>query len=214
MKINEDTLLQGHRAVLVPYTPEHVPRYHSWMQSEELQLLTASEPLTLQQEYDMQQSWRDDQDKCTFIVLDIEQWSAPGVEEEQCMMGDVNLFLTDPSDPSVAELEVMIAEPRFRGKGVGTEVATIMMSYGITKLGIRKFQVKIGLDNQISINMFQKLKFTEVSRCAVFKEVTMELPVDASVRTWILDRTSHVTERDYGQTRLHRLTPEPRPESS
>ena len=37
-------------------------RYHRWMRSTELQELTASEPLTLQEEYAMQQSWRDDDD--------------------------------------------------------------------------------------------------------------------------------------------------------
>lgn len=37
-------------------------RYHGWMKSVELQQLTASEPLTLEQEYDMQRSWREDAD--------------------------------------------------------------------------------------------------------------------------------------------------------
>ncbi|XP_072315903.1 alpha/beta-tubulin-N-acetyltransferase 9 [Eucyclogobius newberryi] len=199
MRVNENTLLEGNRAVLVPYRRAHVPRYHLWMQNEELQSLTASEPLTLEQEYDMQRSWNQDADKLTFIVLDRAQWNA-GVQEEQCMMGDVNLFLTDPSDRSLAELEVMIAEPRFRGKGFGTEVSMMMMSFGISKLGIKKFQVKIGLENAASRALFQKLHFLQVSSCDVFKETTLELNVEPLLQTWILDQTSQVQERDYRES--------------
>ncbi|XP_077824769.1 alpha/beta-tubulin-N-acetyltransferase 9 isoform X15 [Macaca mulatta] len=104
--------------------------YHEWMKSEELQRLTASEPLTLEQEYAMQRSWREDADKCTFIVLDAEKWQAqPGATEESCMVGDVNLFLTDLEDPTLGEIEVMIAEPSCRGKGLGTEAVLAMLSY-------------------------------------------------------------------------------------
>lgn len=42
------------------------------MKSEELQHLTASEPLTLEQEYEMQQSWQiDENSKPTTIVKKI-----------------------------------------------------------------------------------------------------------------------------------------------
>ena len=58
MLLNSTTVLVGERVVLVPYRAEHVARYHAWMQDEELQHLTASEPLTLEQEHEMQQSWR------------------------------------------------------------------------------------------------------------------------------------------------------------
>ncbi|XP_022598429.1 N-acetyltransferase 9 [Seriola dumerili] len=200
MKVNENTLLEGHRVVLVPYNAEHVPRYHEWMKSPELQQLTASEPLTLEQEYDMQRSWREDDDKCTFIILDKQRWADPGVEEEQCMVGDVNIFLTDPTDPSLAELEIMIAEASYRGRGIGKEVIRMMMCYGATKLGVKKFQAKIGLDNEVSIGMFKKLHFQEVSVCKVFKEVTLEMTVDECVRTKLLDDTTFMKERDYTQT--------------
>ncbi|XP_068439472.1 alpha/beta-tubulin-N-acetyltransferase 9 [Clinocottus analis] len=200
MKINENTLLEGNKVVLVPYNAKHVPRYHEWMKSPELQQLTASEPLTLEQEYDMQRSWREDDDKCTFIILAKQQWADGSVEEEQCMVGDVNIFLTDPTDPTLAELEIMIAEPSHRGKGIGREVTHMMMSYGVSKLGVKKFEAKIGLNNQVSIAMFKKLHFQEASVCEVFKEMTLEMTVDESVRSRLLEDTADMKERDYGQT--------------
>lgn len=43
-------------------------------------------------------------------MLDAEKWQAQsGTSEESCMVGDVNLFLTDLGDPSLGEIEVMIA---------------------------------------------------------------------------------------------------------
>uniref|UniRef100_A0A3Q3JED5 Uncharacterized protein n=1 Tax=Monopterus albus TaxID=43700 RepID=A0A3Q3JED5_MONAL len=113
MKINRNTVLEGHKVVLVPYNANHVTRYHEWMKCPELEHLTPSEPPTLEQEYDMQGSWREDDDSktssCTFIILDKQQWADPCIEEEQCMVGDFNMFLMDPTDLSSAELEIMIA---------------------------------------------------------------------------------------------------------
>lgn len=191
--------------LLVPYNANHVPRYHQWMEDPELQQLTASEPLTLDQEYDMQSSWREDDDKCTFIILDKQRWADPTVQEEQCMVGDVNIFLTDPSDPSLAELEVMIAEPSYRGKGLGKEVTWMMICYGVTKLGIQKFEAKIGMDNKVSIAMFKKFHFHELSVSEVFKEVTLGMTVDIAMRTRLLGDMAFLKEREYIKARQSRL---------
>jgi RimJ/RimL family protein N-acetyltransferase len=101
--------LLSRAVLLVPYESHHVPLYHRWMQNPALLEATASEPLTLDEEYAMQRSWRTDADKLTFITC-----IAPSEEEsraykaegkagkwdgDESMLGDVNLFVHDqPSD--------------------------------------------------------------------------------------------------------------------
>ncbi|KJE92448.1 Nat9 protein [Capsaspora owczarzaki ATCC 30864] len=133
MRDNAALALRGRHVVLVPYTAEHVPRYHEWMASEELQRLTASEPLSLEAEFEMQQSWRNDADKCTFIVLAQLDGTNPlqsDKDEIANMAGDVNLFLNDPDEPHTAEVEIMIAEPKFRRRGLAREAILMMLDYG------------------------------------------------------------------------------------
>lgn len=52
--------LEGEKVILVPYMEAHVPKYHEWMQDPSLLQATASEPLSLEQEYQMQLSWSRD----------------------------------------------------------------------------------------------------------------------------------------------------------
>ncbi|KAI9382675.1 hypothetical protein POPTR_014G161800v4 [Populus trichocarpa] len=93
------------------------------------------------------------------------------------MVGDVNIFMNDVDDPQVAEIEIMIAEPKSRGKGLGKESVLMMMAYAVRDLGIHVFRAKIGESNGSSLNMFCNLGFQETSRSEIFKEVTLELPM-------------------------------------
>ncbi|XP_033753650.1 N-acetyltransferase 9-like protein [Pecten maximus] len=180
MLINANTVVKSEKILLVPYENHHVPRYHQWMQSEELQQLTASEPLSLEAEYQMQQSWRQDEDKCTFIILDIAVYNdyEKGTEDEiSAMVGDVNLFFNDEDNKHSAEIEIMIAEPTARRKGFGKEALLCMMQYGEQILKVEEFTAKIGFSNVASIHLFQRLGFKEVSRSDVFEEVTLNYSI-------------------------------------
>ena len=117
MLLNYETIIVGRRVVLVPYRPQHVAKYHEWMQQPYLLEATASEPLSMEQEYDMQESWRHDRNKCTFIVLDqslvagLSSIADNGEDSSSshllsvsddfidknlpAMVGDVNLFLSE-----------------------------------------------------------------------------------------------------------------------
>ena len=199
MKINQTTRIIGEKVILVPYRKHHVLKYHDWMSMSEIQELTASEPLSLDEEYQMQSSWQSDEDKLTFIVLGRDKYESfsesigDNTEKEiQAMIGDVNVFIsTESSDEdenevlrTTAELEIMIPGVENRGKGFGIEAVYLMINYCVqnllTVLPISYFHVKINEDNHASIKMFEKLGFEKYKYIKVFKEQCLKLEVNES----------------------------------
>ncbi|KAI7728929.1 hypothetical protein M8C21_031563 [Ambrosia artemisiifolia] len=175
--------LEGSKVILIPYMTQHVLTYHQWMQDPFLLQTTGSDPLTLEEEYQMQLSWTQDPLKCTFIILDKGLISGKfnhGDPHVEAMVGDVNVYMNDLENPQLGEIEIMIAEPkRSRGKGLGMESVLMMLVFAIENHKINTFRAKIGDSNEASLNMFRKLGFKEVSHSEIFKEVTLELPVTA-----------------------------------
>ncbi|CAO3566874.1 unnamed protein product [Mortierella alpina] len=178
MRTNERTVLVGDKCVLVPYLKRHVDHYNKWMQSPELLEMTASEPLTLEEEYEMQESWRVDENKCTFIILAKENPELEITAENalaQKMVGDVNLFFNDHDDPHSAEIEIMIAEPSYRRRGMGLEAIRMMITYAYESLGTNRITAKISTENEGSIQLFlTQLGFNQIGYSQIFEEVTLE----------------------------------------
>ena len=173
MKLNEGTMLIGESISFVPYCKHHVKKYHMWMQDKDLQFLTASEPLTLSEEYEMQLSWQNDEDKLTFLA--IQGTSIPLTVEEEVsrMIGDINLLFL--FSPEIAEINMMVAEHRFRRSGYGSEMLKLMLSYAVDNLSMKKFSAKISNSNEPSKNFFQKHRFLLESVSEVFQETNFEL---------------------------------------
>lgn len=273
MRENQLTIIVGTNVILVPYEDFHVPKYHGWMKDPELQVQTASEALTLQEEYAMQRTWREDADKCTFIVLDRKKFencpkkvdvaqsetrqnsddddaiNAPTqLREIDAMIGDVNLFFIEGEDDDdnicsqgvpnscytvtdrdrensreeltndgreesnqsagseikdesikevgdtaklgiTAECELMIAEKDFRGQGRGKEALLLMLHYGVDKLNVDRFVAKIGADNSVSQNLFNKIGFRTTKFNKVFEEVTMKADLSEETLRANIERT-------------------------
>ncbi|KKK23820.1 hypothetical protein P175DRAFT_0532098 [Aspergillus ochraceoroseus IBT 24754] len=145
MLLNATTAISTSKVLLVPYAKWHVLRYHEWMKDEEIQEATASEPLTLEEEYAMQESWRNDPDKLTFIIClpaRNPHGNTPHLTEE-CdaparMVGDINLFLRiedggeEGSRPQIiGEIELMIAEKKDQRRGFGKAALLAFLRYVI-----------------------------------------------------------------------------------
>ncbi|XP_026324061.1 N-acetyltransferase 9 isoform X2 [Hyposmocoma kahamanoa] len=188
MKLNTNTKMISQKIILVPYQAHHVPKYHQWLKSDELQRLTASEPLTLEEEYEMQKSWIEDENKCTFIILEKEAY-----QEKQNEIGDTNIFITD-KEANTGEIEIMIAEDSARGKKLGWEAVILMLLYGITHINLKTYEAKISLTNEISLGMFKKLGFEEKSRSDVFHEITLEKKVSDEWKEWLAKHVQYVIE--------------------
>ncbi|OJJ71283.1 hypothetical protein ASPBRDRAFT_196796 [Aspergillus brasiliensis CBS 101740] len=154
MLLNAKTAISTSTVLLVPYSKWHVPRYHEWMKDEEIQEATASEPLSIEEEYAMQQSWRQDPDKLTFIVcLPSSSSSSSSPSSSQTgastpttikdaddapdrMVGDINLFLRvddgeegDAEPQIIGEIELMIAEKNNQRKGFGKAALNTFLRY-------------------------------------------------------------------------------------
>ncbi|KAG7675109.1 putative N-acetyltransferase 9-like protein [Nannochloris sp. 'desiccata'] len=149
MRANSNLTLHGERVIL---------------KDPALLEATASEPLSIEEEYGMQVSWAEDE-------ANTEGTGTHGGG----MAGDVNLYWNDHDDPNTAEIEIMVAEQRSRRKGIAREVLTLLMTYALSQLKVTTFRAKIGDDNIPSQSLFKSLGYEQVNRSEVFKEVTLEL---------------------------------------
>ena len=195
----KDIEIQTKHLVLREYTKELVETYHKWMQDPWLRDMTASELLSIEDEYKAQEEWLHDINKQTFIIFDKliqSETILKSINQNTAgMCGDVNLFIMD-SDASesysliesdipvlAAEIMIMIAEPWARRKGYATEAVHAMMHFGIQVRGIRRFVAKIDDSNQASIGLFTQLGFRVAKKMPYFSEIHMALDITADIET-------------------------------
>lgn len=105
------------------------------------------------------------------------------------MIGDTNLFFSNAEANVVAEAEIMVAEPWARGNRCGWMAMLLMLLYGVLKLDVKQYVVKIGLKNDISVRMFSNMGFLQTSMSTVFQEVTMDKLVDDTWVAWLKKST-------------------------
>ncbi|KAI0015331.1 acetyltransferase domain-containing protein [Xylariomycetidae sp. FL0641] len=251
MRLNENIAISTQSVLLVPYDAHHVLHYHEWMQDPKIQEATASEPLTLPEEYANQAEWRAAPDKLTFIVcLPLPSTSSPATvtageaDAPDRMVGDVNLFLAargEDEDGLVAagssstgeatfcnaEVDIMIAWPAHRGRGLGRAAVAALLRYvrarapallaeyqapggkkkksGTTpRLG--DLVVKIGEHNAGSLALFRGLGFAQRGGVNYFGEVLLVLEgfgEGAGVaEERLAELTSGYKEVEYDRSRL------------
>lgn len=77
-------------------------------------------------------------------------------DELSRMIGDVNLFYHNTDEGVEAEINIMIAESIYRGKGLAKEILKLIIHYGIQNKQVRKFIAKIDKSNNPSLQLFRR----------------------------------------------------------
>jgi Acetyltransferase (GNAT) domain len=199
MKDNYETcLVVGRNCVLVPYREEHVPKYHEWMKDPTLLEATGSDPLSLEEEIEMQQSWRDDPKKCTFIILATELMEALPLEEVKelsfpsvsvssdlgAMVGDVNLFLSDIEDDEGDEGQTREITQHLGNQDISSnapqqaEIDIMIAEHSFQRKGIGKSatcaMLLYGAEKLDIVRFFCKINETNTASIQLFKSLGFE----------------------------------------
>ncbi|CEF65479.1 N-acetyltransferase 9 [Strongyloides ratti] len=138
------------------------------MQCPILREETDSEELSIEEEIEMCKSWKNDEDKLTFIILSKELYDK-NKDEVGAMIGDINGFVHSDS----IELSVMIAEKDYRKQGCAKEALKLMIKYCQIVLNFNNFFAIINDNNIKSIKLFNQLNFTITEKIEVFKQIKL-----------------------------------------
>ena len=176
MRVNWHERVETDELILTAYRRALVPLYHRWMADPWLREATASEEMSLDEEYSAQRGWRDDGGKLTFIFFDA---------KTKQMVGDVNLFELDAkaaegdyswgSGAGVGvptfEVMVMVGDAGSRRRGLAGAAVRAVVRYAVERLGARRLVAKIATGNTPSRSLFGRLGFREDKVVAAFDEV-------------------------------------------
>lgn len=158
--------------ILSPFDKVHTQLYAQWMQDQELRILTCTPDeamRSLEQVIEAQERFASDLQCYVWII---------GVKDEYGALqwiGDVSMFLhgwLEGEDSKVqVEVDVMIAEKKFRGCKFGGNAVRCAMRYLSSSNQSVEFVAKIHDGNHASRALFgQKLHFQYISFDPTFKQ--------------------------------------------
>lgn len=175
-----------------------------------IQEATASEPLTLEEEYENQVSWRESHDKLTFILCQpiprdgepVISVGAGEIDVPEKMIGDINFFLypfdndadDEPASANsvqesscVGEIDIMIAGHGDRGKGLGKAAVSTFLHYIWSNRDVILREYQSGEtalskgDGSLKLELLMvKIKATNVHSIALFKGLGFEQEGDVN----------------------------------
>jgi len=147
--------IEGNLIALGPLRRDLVPTYHRWHNDvATTRTFALPLPTTLEQEEALYAELTATRNQVFFTVYARDSWLAVGTT-----------YLTDlDHHHRRAEFGVLIGEALCRGKGYGTETASLMLDIGFTALGLHSIMLTVYAFNLAGRRAYEKAGFREVGR--------------------------------------------------
>ena len=147
--------IEGNLIALGPLRRDLIPTYHRWHNDvATTRTFALPLPTTLEQEEALYAELTAARNQVFFTVYARDSWQAVGTT-----------YLTDiDHHHRHAEFGVLIGEAIWRGKGYGTETASLMLDYAFTALGLHNVMLTVYAFNLAGRRAYEKAGFREVGR--------------------------------------------------
>ena len=147
--------VEGNLIALGPLRRDLIPTYHRWHNNvATMRTFALPLPTTFEQEEALYGELTTASDKAFFTVYERASWQAVGTT-----------YLTDIDHlHRRAEFGVLIGEAIQRGKGYGTETASLMLDFGFTALSLHNIMLTVYAFNLAGRRAYEKAGFREVGR--------------------------------------------------
>lgn len=144
--------MKGEKIQLVPLEEEDLSKSRSWVNdtflgSRILRVL----PVTQVEQEKWYQDIIQSSSKIVFAIK---------TSDDAKHIGNTGLYHIDWVHRR-AEFWILIGEQNFQGKGIGTEVVSLMKRYAFNNLNLNKLYLNVGADNQEAIELYKKLNFVQ-----------------------------------------------------
>jgi RimJ/RimL family protein N-acetyltransferase len=149
--------IRGNLVALGPISKDMVPRFLRWINDFGSQLRVGFPmpgPVTAEFEEQWYESISTGPERNTFVIREL---------NTMAVIGSTGLHSIDLRHRS-ATFGIMIGDPDARGKGYGTEAATLMLDYGFTVLGLHSISLTVAGFNLAGQKAYAKAGFRECGR--------------------------------------------------
>ncbi|WP_053058133.1 GNAT family N-acetyltransferase [Rubrobacter aplysinae] len=150
------TNIRGEKVALGPLRRDLLPEYRRWINDfETLRTLGAPpQPMTAEQEESWYESRMKAESEAMFTI-----YATPDLTP----VGNTGLHEIDHRNRSAA-FGIVIGESGYRGRGLGTETATLMLDYAFTALGLHNVMLSVYEFNGAGRRAYEKAGFKEIGR--------------------------------------------------